>query len=185
MRSHPVIDTARLVLGPTAPFVAFLDRCFTSDVYISTVQQLAPGPVQTLYSRFARAGLPTPADYLAEARLVRLRERLDHEELTIVAAAQAMGYSSGTALTRHVRLRRGMSGVEWRAQSTAHGERERFRDTLILPFVEAQRAFRAQWILGLQEPRSRIEVKADRDLQPLAWLDLYINRPRAMDTPRC
>lgn len=117
---HPVIATAQLLLGSDAPFMNFLDRCFTADPYVSTVKQITRGRVTTLYSRFARAGLPTPADYLREAR---------------------MGHSSGTALTRHIRLRRGMGGVAWRTQCSVAMERERFRDTMILPYIEAQRRF--------------------------------------------
>lgn len=109
---HPVIATAQLLLGSDAPFMNFLDRCFTADPYVSTVKQITRGSVTTLYSRFARAGLPTPADYLREARMVRLRELLEqHPTLSIQHAAALMGHSSGTALTRHIRLRRGMGGV--------------------------------------------------------------------------
>lgn len=95
----------------------------------------------TLMSRFARAGLPSPKQYLAFARLARAARLLENPGCTLSAAADALEYSSAQSFGRHVRMLLGVSAAEFRRMYDAERMLTRFRDELVLPHRDRLRTF--------------------------------------------
>lgn len=95
----------------------------------------------TLMSRFARAGLPSPKQYLAFARLARAARLLENRGCTLSAVADALEYSSAQSFGRHVRMQLGISAAEFRRSHDAERMLTRFRDQLVVPFRDRLRVF--------------------------------------------
>lgn len=114
----------------------------------------------TLMSRFFRAGLPTPKQYLAFARLVRAARLFENAGFSIARVATHLDYSSPQSFGRHVRALLQLTAGEFRRRYDGEGMLHRFREDLVLPYVEVLRTFRPLaampgWISAPSgEPRS-------------------------------
>jgi AraC-like DNA-binding protein len=65
-------------------------------------------------SRFFRAGLPSPKQYLATIRLLFAAGVLENRSLSIADTANRLNYSSPQSFIRHLRTMLGMHGKEFR-----------------------------------------------------------------------
>ena len=95
----------------------------------------------TLMSRFFRARLPAPKQYLATARLVRAARLLENPGLSIASVANHLDYSSPQSFGRHVRTMLQISAVEFRGRYDGEGMLRAFRDELVIPFSDVLRTF--------------------------------------------
>lgn len=95
----------------------------------------------TLMSRFFRAGLPAPKRYLAMARLVQAARVFENPGLSVCNVANHMEYSSPQSFGRHVRTMLHMTAVGFRQHYDGEGMLQRFREELILPYLEILRRF--------------------------------------------
>ena len=117
---------------------------FTHRPHVTSVRQIGrylsvlPG---TLMSRFYRAGLPSPKQYIDISRLVRAARLLENVGLSISAVARQLDYSSPQAFSRHIRCLCLMSAVEFRQKFTGDMMLQRFREKLILPYLDILRVF--------------------------------------------
>jgi AraC-like DNA-binding protein len=122
----------------------FFATLFTMPASVTTVQQLA-GMLTvlptTLISRFARRGLPSAKLYLCGARIIRAAALFEDPATSIAAAAIALEYSSPQSFSRHLALRLGMTGSEFRRTFDGLGMVERFRQDLVIPYLPALRRF--------------------------------------------
>lgn len=114
----------------------FFEALFITDHRVATVKQLAAqfGVLpSTLMSRFFRAHLPAPKQYLSYARLIRAARMLENPGLSIGDVANHLDYSSSQSFGRHVRTLLDITAGEFRR--TYDGERmfQRFRQELVLP----------------------------------------------------
>lgn len=123
----------------------FFETIFTCPPRICTVRQLAGhlGVLpSTMMSRFFRAGVPAPKQYLAMARLVRTARLFENSGFSIANVANHMEYSSPQSFGRHVRTLLHMTAGDFRHRYDGMGMFERFRDELVAPFLTALRALR-------------------------------------------
>ena len=89
----------------------------------------------TLMSRFFRAGLPAPKQYLAMARLVRAARLFENSGFSVANVANHLSYSSPQSFGRHVRGLLCLTAGEFRARYDCAGMFERFRQDLVVPYV--------------------------------------------------
>ncbi|HSA55258.1 MAG TPA: helix-turn-helix domain-containing protein [Gemmatimonadaceae bacterium] len=95
----------------------------------------------TLMSRFFRASLPPPKQYLAMARLVCAARLFENPGLSIAVAANALDYSSPQAFGRHLRSALRLTATDFRERYDGEGMLQLFRDELVLPHLPSLRSF--------------------------------------------
>jgi AraC-like DNA-binding protein len=95
----------------------------------------------TLMSRFFRANLPPPRQYLTMARLVCAARLFENPGLSIAVAANELDYSSPQAFGRHVRSALHITATDFRERYDGEGMLQLFRDELVLPYLSNLRAF--------------------------------------------
>lgn len=113
----------RRVVGEIAEMRPDLRHFFEILVYsaprLPTVRSLAPAigvRETTLVSRFVRAGLPTPKQYLVATRLLYVAAMFDEEGMTVGTVAYRLRYASPQSLGRHMRLELGITPSEFRTR---------------------------------------------------------------------
>ena len=79
----------------------------------SLAQQLSVRP-STLMSRFARAGLPSPKNYLAAIRLLHAAFLFETAGLSVADVSYRLEYSSPQSFGRHLRAMLGLTALEFR-----------------------------------------------------------------------
>lgn len=115
----------------------FFAEIFSSDA--TTIRRIAAGfgiAGSTFMSRFGRAGLPSPKQYLALAKLVRAAYLGEARGLSIRLIAARLNASSAQSYSRTVRHLTGMSPGEFRRRIHGAAMLERFTETLIRPHVK-------------------------------------------------
>jgi AraC-like DNA-binding protein len=95
----------------------------------------------TLMSRFFRAQLPAPKRYMALGRLTQAARLFENPGLSVAAVANHLDYSSPQSFGRHIRTLLGITAVQFRSRYDGEGMLQRFREELILPYVEVLRKF--------------------------------------------
>jgi AraC-like DNA-binding protein len=122
----------------------FFEALFEFAPHVRTIRLLSGhlGVVpSTLTSRFFRACLPAPKEYLAMARLVCAARVFENPGLSVALVSNELDYSSPQAFGRHVQGVLRMSATEFRERYDGEGMLQHFRDALVLPYVSALRAF--------------------------------------------
>ncbi len=89
----------------------------------------------TLMSRFYRAGLPTPKQYLSWLRLVRAAYLFENSGFSIANIANHLEYSSPQSFGRHIRTVMEMSAVEFRRHFTGRQMLNRFEEEFVRPYL--------------------------------------------------
>ena len=120
----------------------FLAAVFSPRV--TTTKQLAASLSlcpSTLTSRFYRAGLPSPKQYIARARLVWAARLAESPGLSISAIAHRLDASSPQSFGRTVRTLTGMSAKTFRERYDGEGMLARFRVDLVEPYRDTLRTF--------------------------------------------
>jgi AraC-like DNA-binding protein len=95
----------------------------------------------TLMSRFARAGLPSPKNYLAAIRLLHAAHLFEASGLSVADVAYRLEYSSPQSFGRHLRAMLGVTALEFRRRFPFPVALERFVDLMIEPYREVWREF--------------------------------------------
>ncbi len=98
---------------------------------LAEVLQILPS---TLMSRFYRAGLPTPKQYLSLVRLIRAAYLFENSGFSIANVANHLDYSSPQSFGRHVRSVMGVTALEFRKEFTGRKMVEFFEHEVILPY---------------------------------------------------
>ena len=117
----------------------FFESLFLAPPRVSTVRALARRLdvlPSTLMSRFFRAGLPAPKQYLACARLVRAARLFENPGFSVANVANHLDYSSPQSFGRHVRTLMQLTAVEFRERYDGEGMLQHFRQTLVFPHTE-------------------------------------------------
>jgi AraC-like DNA-binding protein len=123
----------------------FFEALFLSPARVSTVRALAKRLdvlPSTLMSRFFRARLPAPKQYLAMARLVRAARLFENAGFSIANVANHLDYSSPQSFGRHVRTWMHLTAVEFRERYDGEGMLQHFRAELVLPHLATLRGLR-------------------------------------------
>ena len=95
----------------------------------------------TLASRFDRAGLPSPKEYLALAKLLRAAYLGEAPGLTIRDISERLQASSPQSYGRTVRHMTGMSAGQFRRTVNGPAALERFTESVIIPYRDTLRGF--------------------------------------------
>ena len=95
----------------------------------------------TLASRFDRAGLPSPKEYLALAKLLRAAYLGEAPGLTIRDISERLQASSPQTYCRTVRHMTGMSAGQFRRTVNGATALERFTQSVIIPYRDTLRGF--------------------------------------------
>ena len=122
----------------------FFDVVFLRQGGARTVRQLADGlsiSASTLMSRFFRANLPAPKQYLAVARLAHAARLLENPGASVSSVANSLEYSSPQSFGRHLQLFMQLTPREFRQRYDGDGMLENFRQELVVPHKERLRAF--------------------------------------------
>jgi AraC-like DNA-binding protein len=119
---------ALIRLAPDTPTVAHLAR----RLYVRP---------STLMSRFARAGLPSPKNYLAAIRLLHAAYLFETSGLSVADVAYRLEYSSPQSFGRHLRAMLGLTALEFRRRFPFRLALERFVDLLLTPYLPIWRSF--------------------------------------------
>ncbi len=96
----------------------------------------------TLNSRFFRAGLPAPKQFLATTRLVYAAAFLESPVASIADVANTMDYSSPQSFNRHVQAMCGMTAGEFRRSYSFATALEELRQKLFVPYEDTFRSFK-------------------------------------------
>lgn len=123
--------------GAPKDLITFAEALFDGYTGARTVQALARGlgvlPT-TLVSRFFRARLPAPKQYLVYAGLVRAARLFENSGLTIADVSTHLGHSSPQSFGRHIQTYMRMSAGEFRRKFDGVKMMRRFREELITPY---------------------------------------------------
>lgn len=95
----------------------------------------------TLMSRFFRAALPSPKQYVVFARLVWAAHLAESPAMSIAAIAARLDASSAQSFHRTVRTMMGTSAAEFRAQFDGATMLDLFRSRLVTPYLDVLRSF--------------------------------------------
>jgi AraC-like DNA-binding protein len=98
-------------------------------------------PAPTLQSRFARAGLPSPKQYLLSTRILWAAHLAESPALTVTAISVRLGASSPQSFGRMLRRVLGVTATEFRVRFNGLAMRDRFRQTLVIPYRDTLRVF--------------------------------------------
>lgn len=123
----------------------FFEALFLAPPYVCTVRMLTRRldvVPSTLMSRFFRAKLPAPKQYLAGARLIRAARLFENPGFSVANVANHLDYSSPQSFGRHVRMIMGLTAVQFRERYDGEGMIQHFRETLIHPHLERLRSLR-------------------------------------------
>jgi AraC-like DNA-binding protein len=115
--------------------VRFFAAAFAPNV--TRAQQVAARlgvPPSTLASRFYRAALPSPKQYVAWARLVWAARLGESPALSVSLIAHRLDASSPQSFSRTVRTLTGLTAAEFRRRHTGAGMLDRFRALLVRPY---------------------------------------------------
>ena len=123
----------------------FFEALFVAPPRVSTVRALARRLdvlPSTLMSRFFRAHLPAPKQYLATARLVRAARLFENPGFSVANVANHLDYSSPQSFGRHVRTLMQLTAVQFRDRYDGEGMLQHFRQVLVFPHAVQLRQLR-------------------------------------------
>jgi AraC-like DNA-binding protein len=137
----PVLDVIT-DLPPDAKF--FFETLIRLSPETPTVIELARRlsiRSSTLMSRFARAGLPSPKNYLAAMRLVHAAFLFETTGYAVADVAYRLDYSSPQSFGRHLRAMLGVTALEFRRRFPFAVALPRFIELMITPYLPTWRIF--------------------------------------------
>ncbi len=144
---HRVVS---LLPGAPEDCLRFFEACFTAPARVSTVRRLARrlGVLpSTFMSRFFRAQLPAPKQYLMHARLVRAASCFENPGLSVSQVAHLLEYSSPQSFSRHIQHVLGVTAVHFRCEFPASRMLELFLEQLVVPHSAVLRQFHPLLVL--------------------------------------
>jgi AraC-like DNA-binding protein len=133
------------LIGAPPDLMRFFEALMVTSAHGGTVATLANQlhvVASTLVSRFFRAGVPAPKQYLTFARFIRAARMFENPGLSVTGVANALDYSSPQSFGRHLKLHMGLTATEFRTRFDGERMLEHFRKVLILPYLESLRFLR-------------------------------------------
>ena len=150
--SQPVTHAAARIQGPILE--ALPDIPLDARLFFEVMIRVAPDTPtvielarrlrirsSTLMSRFARAGLPSPKNYLAAIRLVHAAFLFDTTGYSVADVAYRLDYSSPQSFGRHLRAMLGVTALEFRHRFPFTTALPRFIDLMVAPYVPTWQTF--------------------------------------------
>jgi AraC-like DNA-binding protein len=137
----PILEALAGVPADTRLFVEAVIRLAPDTPTVTTLAQRLYVRPSTLMSRFARAGLPSPKNYLATIRLLHAAYLFETAGLSVADVSYRLEYSSPQSFGRHLRAMLGVTAIEFRRRFPFPVALKRFVDLMILPYLPTWRAF--------------------------------------------
>ena len=122
-------------------FVEALIRLAPDTPTVTTLAQRLYVRPSTLMSRFSRAGLPSPKNYLAAIRLLHASYLFEAAGLSVADVSYRLEYSSPQSFGRHLRAMLGLTAMEFRRRFPFPRALSRFVDVMISPYVNVWQTF--------------------------------------------
>jgi AraC-like DNA-binding protein len=148
----PILDSLAAAPADARLFVEALVRLAPDTPTVRSLAQRLHVRPSTLMSRFVRAGLPSPKNYLAAVRLLHAALLFETSGLSIADVAYRLEYSSPQSFGRHLRAMLGITATEFRQRFPFGGAMERFLERMIRPYEAIWRSFHpmaaANWEAG-------------------------------------
>jgi AraC-like DNA-binding protein len=129
----PILDALAGVPADTRLFIEAVIRLAPDTPTVTTLAQRLYVRPSTLMSRFARAGLPSPKNYLAAIRLLHAAYLFEATGLSVADVSYRLEYSSPQSFGRHLRAMLGVTAIEFRRRFPFPVALQRFVDLLLVP----------------------------------------------------
>ena len=130
----PVLDALRDAPPDARLFLEGLVRLAPATPTVRLLSTQLHVRPSTLMSRFARAGLPSPKNYLAAVRLLHAAHLFESGGLSVADVAYRLEYSSPQSFGRHLRTMLGITSSEFRSRFPFPLAVERFVELMITPY---------------------------------------------------
>jgi AraC-like DNA-binding protein len=137
----PILDAMVEAPADTRLFIEAMIRLAPDTPTVTNLAQRLYVRPSTLMSRFARAGLPSPKNYLAAVRLLHAAYLFEAAGLSVADVTYRLEYSSPQSFGRHLRAMLGVTALEFRRRFPFPVAIQRFVDLLIVPYLPVWRAF--------------------------------------------
>lgn len=137
----PVLDTLADAPADTRLFLEAMIRLAPDTPTVTNLAQRLYVRPSTLMSRFARAGLPSPKNYLAAVRLLHASYLFEASGLSVADVSYRLEYSSPQSFGRHLRAMLGVTALEFRRRFPFPVALERFIELLIVPYLSTWKTF--------------------------------------------
>lgn len=137
----PILEAISDAPAATRLFVEAMIRLAPDTPTVTNLAQRLYVRPSTLMSRFARAGLPSPKNYLAAVRLLHASYLFEASGLSVADVSYRLEYSSPQSFGRHLRAMLGVTALEFRRRFPFSVALERFVELLIVPYVPIWRTF--------------------------------------------
>ena len=137
----PILEALQPAPPDTRLFVEAMIRLAPETPTVAALAQRLYVRPSTLMSRFARAGLPSPKNYLAAIRLLHAAHLFESTGLSVADVAYRLEYSSPQSFGRHLRAMLGVTALEFRSRFPFPTALERFVRLMVEPYVEVWKTF--------------------------------------------
>lgn len=155
----PIMDAMADAPADTRLFVEAMVRLAPDTPTVTNLAQRLYVRPSTLMSRFARAGLPSPKNYLAAVRLLHASYLFEASGLSVADVSYRLEYSSPQSFGRHLRAMLGVTALEFRRRFPFPVALERFVELLIVPYLPVWRTFHP---LAARSWMEKEEVRGER-----------------------
>jgi AraC-like DNA-binding protein len=137
----PILDALAEAPADTRLFMEAMIRLAPDTPTVTNLAQRLYVRPSTLMSRFARAGLPSPKNYLAAVRLLHAAYLFEAAGLSVADVSYRLEYSSPQSFGRHLRAMLGVTAIEFRRRFPFPVALQRFVELMIDPYVGIWRTF--------------------------------------------
>ena len=137
----PILEALTGAPADARLFVEALIRLAPDTPTVTRLAQRLYVQPSTLMSRFARAGLPSPKNYLTAIRLLHASYLFETAGLSVADISYRLDYSSPQSFGRHLRGLLGLTALEFRKRFPFPIALQRFVDLMIKPYDEIWRSF--------------------------------------------
>ena len=137
----PILEALAGAPGDGRLFMEALIRLAPETPTVTNLAQRLHVRPSTLMSRFARAGLPSPKNYLAAIRLLHAAYLFETAGLSVADVSYRLEYSSPQSFGRHLRAMLGLTALEFRRRFPFPVAVARFVELMVDPYVHIWRGF--------------------------------------------
>jgi AraC-like DNA-binding protein len=137
----PILDALAGAPADARLFVEALIRLAPDTPTVTSLAQRLYVRPSTLMSRFARAGLPSPKNYLAAIRLLHAAYLFQTAGLSVADVSYRLEYSSPQSFGRHLRAMLGLTALEFRRRFPFPIALARFVELMVNPYVAIWTSF--------------------------------------------
>jgi AraC-like DNA-binding protein len=137
----PILDALTHTPQDARLFLEALIRLAPDTPTVTILSQRLFVRPSTLMSRFARAGLPSPKNYLAAIRLLHAAYLFEAAGLSVADVSYRLEYSSPQSFGRHLRAMLGLTALEFRRRFPFPVALARFVEVMITPYLPIWKTF--------------------------------------------